>query len=71
MPALRTAAAFWPVPPTGPTVPSGEIVPVTATASPPVSSPGVRSSRMPSVNARPADGPPTSPVSISTSTGKS
>ena len=43
----------------GPTVPSSSIVPVTATLCPPVSSPGVSTSRTASVKARPADGPPT------------
>ena len=71
MPASRTAAAFCPVPPTGPTVPSPEIVPVTATSWPPVRSPGVRSSMSASVKASPAEGPPTSPVSMVTSNGKS
>ena len=44
-------------------------VPVTATFCPPVSSPGVSSSISASVNARPADGPPTPVVSIDTLNG--
>ncbi len=46
-------------------------MPVVATFWPPVSSPGVSASITPSVNARPADGPPTEPESMSTFTGKS
>src|SRR5581483_9962570 len=43
-PAERAATAFCSTPPTGPTLPSGEMVPVIATRRPPVRSPGVRSS---------------------------
>src|SRR6266508_1514102 len=70
-PAFRAVIAFCSAPPIGPTAPSGWMVPVTATFLPPVKSPGVSSSRILSVNARPADGPLTRPVSMLTSTGKS
>lgn len=69
-PARRTATAFWATPPTSPTVPSSSMVPVAATERPPVRSPPERISRMPSVKARPADGPPTSPTSMLMSNGK-
>ncbi len=44
---------------------------MTATFCPPVRLPGVISSMIVSVNARPAEGPLTGPGSIVTSTGKS
>ena len=68
-PAWRTASTLCSRPPIGPTVPSGEIVPVAATSWPPVSSPGVSSSMRPSVKASPAEGPPTWPLSIVTAWG--
>src|SRR2546429_185256 len=70
-PARRAVTAFCWAPPMGPTLPSARIVPVTATFLRPVRSPGVSSSRIVRVNASPADGPLTRPVSISTFTGKS
>jgi len=70
-PARRAVTAFCGAPPMGPTLPSAWIVPVTATFLPPVRSPGVSSSRIVRVNASPADGPLTRPVSIATFTGKS
>ena len=70
-PACATADAFCRSPPMGPTVPSRSIVPVTAMAPPPVSSPSVSSSISVSVNASPADGPPIEAVSIESSNGSS
>jgi hypothetical protein len=70
-PALRAPTSFCRMPPIGPTVPSSAIVPVPAIRRPPVSSPGVRTSRIARLNISPADGPPTPPVRSVTSTGRS
>ena len=63
-PASTAPAIFCWTPPTGPTWPNPSIVPVAATVCPPVNEPGVSLSTMPSVNARPALGPPTSAGSM-------
>ena len=68
-PVRMTAIVFCFRPPIGPTVPLGSIVPVAATSTPPVRSPGVSVSSSDSVKARPADGPPIWPESICTSNG--
>ena len=71
MPASRAATTFWTIPPIGPTRPSNPMVPVVATRIPPVNSPGVRTSRMARLRARPAELPPTWPVLTRTLTGRS
>jgi len=68
-PARRAVIAFCFTPPTGPTVPSSLIAPVTATFSPPVRLPGVSWSMIASVNASPAYGPLTRCVSMATVNG--
>ena len=68
-PVRITAMVFCFSPPIGPTAPPGLIVPVAATSTPPVRSPGVSVSSSASVNARPADGPPIWPESMSTLNG--
>ena len=69
-PAPRTATVFWATPPTSPTVPSIDIVPVAATFSPPVRLAGSSSCMRPSVKAKPADGPTIPSEERSTFTGK-
>ena len=69
-PARSTAMVFSATPPTSPTLPYWSIVPVAATIRFPVSRPLLSLSMMPSVMARPADGPPMSWVCTVTLTGK-
>ncbi|CAB4934708.1 unannotated protein [freshwater metagenome] len=59
-PLLRAPASFWRMPPIAPTAPSGVIVPVPAIVRPFARSSGLSLSMSPSVNIRPALGPPTS-----------
>ena len=68
-PARSTAMVFSATPPTSPTLPCGSIVPVAATIRWPVRRPLLSLSMMPSVMARPADGPPMSWVCTVTLTG--
>ncbi len=59
-PAARAPASFCRMPPIGPTVPSGSIVPVPAMCSPAARSSSVSLSTMPVANMSPALGPPMS-----------
>lgn len=68
-PASRAPTSFMPMPPIGPTFPLSSIVPVPATNLPPVRSPGVILSTIPSANISPALGPPTSASLMSISNG--
>ena len=70
-PVALTATVFCRKAPIAPIDSSPSIVPVAATLSPPVSSPGVNSSRSARVKDKPADGPPIKSVLIPTSNGKS
>src|SRR5439155_9236207 len=69
-PARFAATILFSTPPMGPTLPSGEIVPVPAMVRPPVRSPGVSRSYSPSAHISPADGPPMSPLEIEIGNGK-
>ena len=70
-PASFAPYIFCRMPPIGPTVPEESIVPVPATCSPPLRSPSLRVSMIPSANIMPALGPPTLSSWIVTSIGKS
>ena len=68
-PARSTAIVFSATPPTSPTLPFWSMVPVAATIRLPVRRPLLSLSMMPSVMARPADGPPMFCVCTVTLTG--
>ena len=68
-PEARAVMAFCATPPTGPTIPSGRIDPVTATRRPLVIFSGESSSMIANEKAKPADGPLTRSVSMRISTG--